>query len=171
MGVHMDRRDFLQTMAVAAASLEVLGASSVTVDSRLMALAKRSDRPSGDPVSTDRYTLVCEFKRRSMLWKVYEDLRTRGGSIVFVSSAGETRELTKSSEASMAEGTAYLGLTLKQVSLSSAEVNFKLRLPLESKLRNVTVNGHPAKLSGPHGGTVIIATGGEKKFEIVAQRA
>ena len=50
-----------------------------------------------------------------------------------------------------------------------SEVNFKLRLPVESKLRNVTVNGRPAKLGGPHGDTVIIATGGEKKFEIVAE--
>jgi hypothetical protein len=53
---------------------------------------------------------------------------------------------------------------------SPAEVNFKLRLPVESKLRSVTVNGRAAKLGGPHGDTVIIATGGEKKFEIVAQR-
>ena len=53
---------------------------------------------------------------------------------------------------------------------SPAEVNFKLRLPVESKLRSVTVNGRAAKLGGPHGDTVIIATGGEKKFEIVAER-
>ncbi len=52
-----------------------------------------------------------------------------------------------------------------------AELNFKLRLPVNTKLRRVTVNGRPAKLGGPHGDTVIIKTGGEKKFEIVAERA
>src|SRR6266542_761427 len=113
----MDRRDFLQVV-LAAASLEALGGSSVAADSGLMARANASQRTSRDPVSTDGFTLVCEFKRGSVVWKVYEDLRTRDGSILFVSSTGETRELTKSAEASMAEGTPYFGLTLKDVSLA-----------------------------------------------------
>ena len=82
----MDRRNFLQAMAAAAANLEVLGSSSVAADAALTALAKGPERASGSPVSTDGYTLVCEFKRRSVSWKVYEDLRTRDGSMVFVSS-------------------------------------------------------------------------------------
>jgi hypothetical protein len=118
----MDRRDFLQAIAVGAASLDVLGGSSVAADSGLKEVAKASKRPSGDPISTDGYTLVGEFKRRSVEWKAFEDLRTRDGSIVFVSSTGEQRELTKSSEASMAEGTPYLGLTLKEVSLAPADL-------------------------------------------------
>src|SRR5262245_28409353 len=105
---NMDRRNFLQAMATTAASLEVLGSSAVAADLELLAVAKDPGRPSGDPVSTEGYTLVCEFKRRSVSWKVYEDLRTRDGSMVFVSSTGETRELTKSAEASMAESTPYL---------------------------------------------------------------
>src|SRR5881394_957210 len=103
----MDRRDFLQSMAVAAASLEALAGSPVAADSGLIALANGSQRASLDPVSTDGCTLLCEFKRRSLLWKVYEDLRSRDGSIIFVSAIGETRELTKSAELSMAEGTPY----------------------------------------------------------------
>ena len=118
----MDRRNFLQAMAAAAASLEVLGGSSVAADSAFTALARGPERASGGSVSTNGYTLVCEFKRRSVAWKVYEDLRTRDGSMVFVSSSGETRELTKSAEASMAEGTPYLGLTLKEVSLAPADL-------------------------------------------------
>src|SRR5437868_7985122 len=101
----MDRRNFLQAMAAAAASLEALGGGAVAAESGLMTLAKDPERPVGTPVSTDGYTLVCEFKRRAVPWKVYEDLRARDGSIVFVPSAGETRELSKSAEASMAEGT------------------------------------------------------------------
>jgi len=118
----MDRRNFLQAMAAAAASLEVLGGSSVATDSTLMAQAKAPERQSGGPVSTDGYSLVCEFKRRTVPWKVYEDLRTRDGAMVFVSSSGETKELPKSAEASMAEGTPYLGLTLKEVSLARADL-------------------------------------------------
>jgi len=118
----MDRRDFFQAVAVAAASLEVFGGSSVAAESGFLALSKVSEHPPVDPVSTEGYTVVCEFKRRSVSWKVYEDLRTRDGSIVFVSSAGETRELTKFAEASMAEGTPYLGITLKEVSLAPADL-------------------------------------------------
>lgn len=118
----MDRRNFLQAMAAAAASLEVLAADVVAAEPPLMASAKGPERPSGSPVSTDGYTFVCEFKRRSVPWNVYEDLRTRDGSMVFVSSAGETRELPKSAEASMAEGTPYFGLTLKDVSLAPADL-------------------------------------------------
>jgi hypothetical protein len=51
-----------------------------------------------------------------------------------------------------------------------AEINFKLRVPAETKLRNVSVNGRAAKLAGPRRDTIIIATNGEKKFEIVAHR-
>ena len=51
-----------------------------------------------------------------------------------------------------------------------AELTFKLRLPAENKLRSVTVNGRAAKLGGPHGDTVMIATGDERKFEILAER-
>ncbi len=109
-------------MAAAAASLEVLGGSAVAGDSGLMPISKGWERPAGTPVSTDGYTLVCEFKRRAVPWKAYEDLRARDGSIVFVSSAGETRELSKSAEASMAEDGPYLGLTLKEVSLAPADL-------------------------------------------------
>jgi len=118
----MDRRNFLQAMATAAASLDILGDRSVAADSALKALAKDREHPSDGPVSTDGYTLVSEFKRHSVLWKVYEDLRTRDGSMVFVSSTGETRELSKSAEASMAEGAPYLGLTLKEVSLAPSDL-------------------------------------------------
>jgi hypothetical protein len=49
------------------------------------------------------------------------------------------------------------------------EVHFKLRLPLETAVRSVTVNGQPATLGGLHNDTVIIITGNEKRFEVVGQ--
>jgi len=51
------------------------------------------------------------------------------------------------------------------------ELHFKLRMPTSRTVQSVTVNGKPAKLEGLHKDTVIIATGGEKKFEVVGQLA
>src|SRR5262249_58998011 len=73
-------------------------------------------------VSVDGYTHICDFYRNSEHWKVYEDLRTRDGSIVFLSSDGRARELPKSAEASMAQGVPYLGLTLKEVAIAPADL-------------------------------------------------
>jgi hypothetical protein len=49
------------------------------------------------------------------------------------------------------------------------EVYFKLRLPLETRLQRLTVNGQPATLGGVHKDNVIITTRNEKKFEVVGQ--
>src|SRR5579863_23515 len=119
----MDRRDFLQGMAATAAGLEVLtrgvGMSAQTnaPDSR-----KPGRRAMEDAVSVEGYTPVTEFKAKTNSWKVYEDLRSREGSLVFVSSSGEARLLTKSAEASMPEGSPYLGLALKDIGLSSPDL-------------------------------------------------
>ena len=50
---------------------------------------------------------------------------------------------------------------------SPAEIEVKMRVPKETPLRRVTVNGHQAKLTGAHGDAVVIATGKEKHFEVV----
>ncbi len=49
------------------------------------------------------------------------------------------------------------------------EIHVKLRVPAASALRTVTVNGRPANLGGLHSDTVIIATGNEKRFEVIGQ--
>lgn len=49
------------------------------------------------------------------------------------------------------------------------EIQVKLRLPKQSPVRSVTVNGRPAQLSGRHNDTVVIVTGAEKHFEVVGQ--
>jgi hypothetical protein len=49
------------------------------------------------------------------------------------------------------------------------EIWVKLRVPVRSPIKKVTVNGRPAVLGGLHNDTVIIPTGGEKHFEIVAK--
>jgi hypothetical protein len=54
-------------------------------------------------------------------------------------------------------------------SRSAGEVHFKLRLPLQSQIQSVAVNGQPATLAGIHKDTVIIATRNEKKFVVVGR--
>jgi hypothetical protein len=118
----MDRRDFLQAMAAATASLEVLTGCATASDQGHSLRQVKPERKTAAPVSVDGYTLVANFGRGAERWKVFEDLRTREGSIVFLSSSGETRELVKSAEGAMAEGNPYLGLSLKEVALSPADL-------------------------------------------------
>jgi hypothetical protein len=49
------------------------------------------------------------------------------------------------------------------------ELHVKLRVPLQSPLETVTVNGRPASIGGTHNNTVMITTGNEKHFEVVGQ--
>jgi hypothetical protein len=51
------------------------------------------------------------------------------------------------------------------------EVQVKLRVPKQTPLRSVTVNGRPAQLSGTHGDTVVIATANQKQVEVVGHWA
>src|SRR5262249_3260326 len=46
------------------------------------------------------------------------------------------------------------------------EIQFKIRLPLQTRLTDTTVNGRAVELGGPRRDTVTIVTGGERKFEI-----
>ncbi len=118
----MHRRDFLQGMAATAAGLEILargvGASAQTRPS----VARTHGRQVTATISLDGYTRLTEINAEANSWTVYEDLRTREGSLVFVSSSGDMRVLTKSAEASMPEGSPYLGLALRDIGLSSPDL-------------------------------------------------
>jgi hypothetical protein len=52
---------------------------------------------------------------------------------------------------------------------SPREIHVKLRVPKQTPLRSVTVNGAPAKITGANNDTVVIATGALKHFEVVGQ--
>jgi hypothetical protein len=117
----MRRRDFLQGIAATAAGLEVLTRDRAASAQTHPSVVRKTSRKAAD-VSVEGYTLVAEFKTEEDSWKVYEDLRTREGSLAFVSSSGNARTLTKSAEASMPEGTPYLGLALKEISLSAPDL-------------------------------------------------
>ncbi|MBZ5679847.1 MAG: Tat pathway signal protein [Acidobacteriia bacterium] len=121
----MHRRDFLQGIAATtAAGLEILShGTPVSAQGKATGGRKAVHKAGARPeVSVEGHTLMAEFAAEGASWKVYEDLRTRDGVLVFVSSAGHTMELTRSAEASMAEGQPYLGLSLKDVGTSSADL-------------------------------------------------
>lgn len=114
----MDRRTFLQGIAIGAATLDLLEGQGMSATQR----DARRQKLVGSPVSVEGYIEVARFRAEDGDWKVYEDLRTRDGSLVFVSSAGATVALPKGAESSIPEGTPYLGLTLKDIGLSSADL-------------------------------------------------
>src|SRR6202789_201606 len=119
----MHRRDFLQGIAAAAAGLEILSRSEETAAQASAPVSRTpKHKAASHAVSIEGYTLVAEFQAEANSWKVFEDLRTREGSMVFVSSSGDTRALAKSAEASMPEGKPYLGLALKDIGVSSPDL-------------------------------------------------
>ena len=117
----MDRRRFLQNIAAGTVALDRLSRARKSSETKSADELKTQSRKAVS-VSTDGFTEICQLKRGTATWRVYEDLRTREGSIVFVSANGEVCELIKSAEASMAERSAYVGLTLKEVALSAPDL-------------------------------------------------
>jgi hypothetical protein len=116
----MDRRQFLQNAVLTTGAAKLLRAPvSAAAANAGISNAEFSLSPAAD---IEGHILVCEFTHESTHWKVYEDLRTREGAITFVSPRGSL-VLTKSAEAAFAEaGTAYLGLNLKDIGMSAADL-------------------------------------------------
>ena len=171
----MHRRDFLQGVAATAAGLEVL-ARSVGASAQTNPRAGRPERKTAAAVavSLEGYTLVTEFKTETDSWKVYEDLRTRDGSLVFVSSSGEKRVLAKSAEASMPEGSPYLGLALKDIGVSSADLLADRLLqdgdPDPEKVKSATPPMASAEKNPTHMDDVCRYQGGLRRHSGVPQR-
>jgi len=118
----MDRRHFLQRTAVATAAAYLPGPDPTGANGQIDLRAFNSTLIPAVNVDVAGHTLISEFTMDSTKWKLYEDLRTRDGAITFISSAG-ARVLTKSAEASFAEGTVpYLGLTLKDIGMSARDL-------------------------------------------------
>jgi hypothetical protein len=110
----MDRREFLQNLAVTAVTIEAITES--------VAAAAPQRMPAAAP-ALDGHTLLCEFQHMGARWKAYEDLRTRDGVITFVSSAGASRVLPKTAEPSFRESRPYyLGLSLDDIGMSGPDL-------------------------------------------------
>ncbi len=112
----MDRREFLQNLAVTAASIEALKASALSG-------AEPGLQAQATPANIEGHTFLCEFKHNTATWKVYEDLRVRDGAITFVSSTGAKRVLPKTAEPSFREDRPYyLGLSMNDIGLSGPDL-------------------------------------------------
>ena len=123
----MDRRRFLQGLAVASAAMNALPA-----------VAKGKAEPSGsaspvpglgaiemDAVELDveGHTLICTFDAGATKWKVYEDLRSREGAITLVASTGGGHVLAKSAEANYPDANPpYLGLKLADIGMAGPDL-------------------------------------------------
>ncbi len=111
----MDRRQFLQGLAATAAGVETLSGAGIAAAPEPAAVF--------DAAEIEGHTLICEFKRTNVSWKVYEDLRTRDGVVTFVPSTGAPRIFAKSAEASFAEVTPpHLGLNMNDIGLSGPDL-------------------------------------------------
>jgi hypothetical protein len=97
----MDRREFFRNIAVTAAAAQVL-----------------PTQPSAPP-DTAGHTFQCEFPYNNTTWKVYEDLRTRDGSLTFVPAHGAARVIGKRLEAVFSQAAVpFLGLSQQEIGAS-----------------------------------------------------
>ena len=111
----MDRRAFLQSIAVTSAGVELLA----------NAASAASAPPEHDqaPPDTTGHTLQCEFQYGGTNWKVYEDLSKRDGSITFVPARGNARVMGKRTEAVFSQAKEpYLGLKFEDINSSLPDI-------------------------------------------------
>lgn len=119
----MDRRRFLQAVVASASAMHDLDALGEPASRFESGGDLREEFSSPGEADLEGHTLVCSFHGRGEEWKVYEDLRGRDGVITLVSATGKTRILRKTAEPTFAEeGPKYLGLDLKDIGMSAADL-------------------------------------------------
>ncbi len=107
----MDRREFLQSMALTTALTQTLPAEPVEVPEQ------------SAPPDTTGHTLLCEFQYNNTAWKVYEDLGKRDGSITFVPARGAARVMGKRPEAVFSQAAVpFLGFTQQEIGNSLPDI-------------------------------------------------
>src|ERR1035437_5448027 len=105
----MDRRKFLQSVALTTAGAELLTEAA-------RAASTPEPQAQSAPPNVTGQTLQCEFQHGGTSWKVYEDLSKRDGSITFVPARGNARVLGKRLEATFTEAAVpFLGLTYQEI--------------------------------------------------------
>ena len=108
----MDRRHFLQRIAVTTAVGQALSAETAEA-------AVPATEDSSADVDVAGQALLCEFKLNSANWKVYEDLSKRDGSITFVPDRGNARVLGKRPEATFTQASVpHLGYKMEEIGAS-----------------------------------------------------
>ena len=157
----MDRRRFLRNLAVTTAAIQDLVQATdarVFSDSTASSLGRIPRLAPAPNLETnlEGYTQVSEFKIGSTVWKVHEDLRTRVGSIVFVSSRGATKVLPKTAEAAFDEANIpHLGLKLEEIGTTARD------LLADRLLEKGDPDPEQVKLAAPPQGS---ARGGNNQF-------
>lgn len=151
----MDRRRFLQSLAVTAACVESLTKAGSTT-------LLEAPAP-GAPADIEGPTFICEFRLNQAVWKVYS------GSPIRISQA-PTRWGRVSLDLAAKPASRSVVATVELAKAGAPkEIHVKLRTPKPTPIRSATVNGRAASLGGPHHDTVIILTGTDKHFEVVGQ--
>jgi hypothetical protein len=107
----MDRREFLQSIALTTALTQALPAEPAEVPAQ------------SAPPDTTGHTLQCEFQYNNTAWKVYEDLGKRDGSITFVPARGAARVMGKRPEAVFSQAAVpFLGFTQQEIGNSLPDI-------------------------------------------------
>ena len=121
----MDRREFLQSVALTTAVAQALPAEAAEAPEQ------------STPPDTAGHTLQCEFQYNNIAWKAYEDLSKRDGSITFVPARGVARVLGKRPEAVFSQAAVpFLGFSQQDIGNSLPDI-------LADKL---LANGDPAEV-------------------------
>ncbi len=122
----MDRRRFLQSLAIASAAVNALpGAAAGETAVPVAPPATRLDETEGaaSELDVEGHTLVCTFRQGAAEWKVYEDLRSREGVMTLAASSGHNHVLAKSAEANFpGSGPPYLGLKLADIGMAGPDL-------------------------------------------------
>jgi len=122
----MDRRRFLQNLAVTTAAARYFPKTTgapVPEEATRRTKATHRDLANTSAPDVEDSTPICEFNIDGVIWKVFEDLRTRDGAITFISSRGGSRVLPKTAEATFADANPpYLGLSLKDIGMAGPDL-------------------------------------------------
>jgi hypothetical protein len=109
----MDRREFLQSIALTTAVVQALPAEA----------AEPPEAAEQAAPDTTGQTLQCEFQYNNVAWKVYEDLSKRDGSITFVPARGAARVMAKRPEAVFSQAAVpFLGFTQQEIGSSLPDI-------------------------------------------------
>jgi hypothetical protein len=122
----MDRRKFLRDLAATAAAGYLPSTDGPTefpseAPHFPTPIQERTISPHAPDI--EGHVFLSEFRMNAKSWKAYEDLRTREGSITFISGNDSFHVLRKSAEPSFEDvNPPYLGLDLRDIGTTAADI-------------------------------------------------
>ena len=148
----MDRRKFLQGLAVASAAMNALPVAAKDRAEPSGSASLFSDMSATEidaaELDVEGHTLICTFDAGAAKWQAYEDLRSREGAITLVASTGGGHVLAKSAEANYPDANPlYLGLKLADIGMAGPD------LLADRLLRDGDPDPQQVKAAAPPAGT------------------